>query len=40
MSFVAGVGVSNLDMIYTGIGHLPEEGEEVFSNDFRLCLGG
>ena len=40
MSFVAGVGVSNLDMIYTGIGRLPEEGEEVFSNDFRLCLGG
>ena len=24
MSFVAGVGVSNLDMIYTGIGRLPD----------------
>lgn len=40
MDFVGGVGYVNIDMIYSGIPHLPTVGEEVYSNDFGVYLGG
>lgn len=40
MSFVAGVGRTNIDILYSGLKHLPAEGEEVFSQGFDIQLGG
>ena len=40
MGFVGGFGVTNIDMIYSGIDHLPAVGEEVFSRGFGIYLGG
>lgn len=38
--FVAGVGATNVDILYSGLERLPNEGEEVYTNDFSLQLGG
>lgn len=40
MDFVAGVGIINVDILYSGIKNLPNEGEEVYSKDFDIQLGG
>ena len=40
MSFVAGIGRANIDLLYSGLSHIPREGEEVYSKDFDLQLGG
>ena len=40
MGFVGGVGTTNIDMLYSGIDHLPVPGEEVFSRRFGIYLGG
>ena len=40
MSFIAGAGVTNVDLLYTGIKKLPEKGEEVFGSGLELHLGG
>ncbi|MEG2001639.1 MAG: carbohydrate kinase family protein, partial [Clostridia bacterium] len=40
MAFVAGTGRTNIDLIYAGLSRLPNEGEEIYSNDFRVELGG
>ncbi len=40
MSFIAGAGVTNADLLYTGVKHLPKKGEEVYSEGFELQLGG
>lgn len=40
MSFVAGAGKINIDMVFKGLDCLPEEGEEVFSRDFTQQMGG
>ena len=40
MSFVAGFGLTNIDLLYAGIPYLPQEGEEVYGTDFSLQLGG
>lgn len=40
MAFVGGVGHTVVDLIYTDIPHLPATGEEVFSRDFGMYLGG
>ncbi len=40
MSFIAGAGSTNIDLLYTGIKLLPDVGEEVFSKGFDLQLGG
>ena len=40
MSFVFSVGTCNVDLLYAGLSHVPQEGEEVFSKGFSLQLGG
>ena len=40
MGFVGGVGIVNVDMIYTGFSRLPRPGEEVFAERFGMHLGG
>jgi ribokinase len=39
-SFVAAMGLLNVDIIYSGMPRIPAEGEEVFSTGFDLQLGG
>jgi len=39
-NFVAGIGSTNIDLLYSGLEKLPNEGEEVYSKDFSLQLGG
>lgn len=38
--FVIGIGRTNIDLIYSGLDHLPALGEEVFSKGFEIHLGG
>ena len=38
MSFVGGVGYSNIDLIYSGLDRLPDKGEEIFARDFPCSL--
>ncbi|MDR1894402.1 MAG: carbohydrate kinase family protein [Spirochaetales bacterium] len=40
MSFIAGAGITNIDLIYSGLPRLPSEGEELFSEGFSVQLGG
>lgn len=40
MDFVSGVGMINLDILYSGIKNVPNEGEEVYSKEFDIQLGG
>lgn len=40
MAFVSGIGKTNIDLIYSGLHRLPNEGEELYAPDFSLCLGG
>ena len=40
MSYVAGVGIVNCDLLYSGLTRLPTEGEELFARGFDLQLGG
>lgn len=38
--FVAGIGSTNIDLLYSGLDRLPREGEELYSKGFSLQLGG
>lgn len=38
--FAAGIGSTNVDLLYTGLAALPNEGEEVYSDGFSVQLGG
>lgn len=38
--FIAGVGATNVDILYAGLERLPCEGEELYTDDFSLQLGG
>lgn len=40
MSFIAGAGLTNIDLLYTGVERIPDIGEEVYSKGFELQLGG
>ena len=40
MSFIAGAGLTNIDLLYTGVKRIPDVGEEVYSKGFDLQLGG
>lgn len=40
MSFVAGAGLTNIDLLYTGMPRIPAAGEEIYSEGFGLQLGG
>ena len=38
--FIAGCGSVNVDLIFSGIEALPEEGEELYGKNFSMMLGG
>jgi sugar/nucleoside kinase (ribokinase family) len=38
--FAAVIGKMNIDFIFRGVDVFPKPGEEVFSSDFQICLGG
>lgn len=38
--FVAGIGKTNVDLLYSGVSRIPQEGEEIYSSDFSMQLGG
>ncbi len=40
MSFIAGAGLTNIDLLYTGMPRIPDVGEEIYSDGFELQLGG
>lgn len=40
MSFVGAFGKLNIDLLYSGMPRIPNEGEEIYSKDFEICLGG
>ena len=40
MSFVGAFGKLNVDLLYSGMPRIPNEGEEIYSKDFKVCLGG
>lgn len=40
MKRVAAIGLGNCDLIYTGLENMPNEGEEIYSKNFGMHLGG
>lgn len=40
MPFIAGAGLTNIDLLYTGMPRIPDVGEEIYSEGFELQLGG
>ncbi len=40
MSFVGAFGKLNVDLLYSGMPRIPNEGEEIYCKDFKVCLGG
>ena len=40
MSFIAGAGATNIDLLYQGFERLAGVGEELYCKDFSLQLGG
>lgn len=40
MSFVSGFGISNIDILFGQMPRVPQLGEEVFSKNFSMQLGG
>lgn len=40
MEHVSGVGMLNVDILYSGIERIPNEGEEIYSREFDIQLGG
>ena len=40
MSFIAGTGLTNVDLLYQNMPKIPGEGEEVYTDKFSIQLGG
>lgn len=40
MSFIAGAGRTNIDLIFKGMPRVPCEGEEIYAKDFSIQMGG
>lgn len=40
MSFIAGAGITNIDLLYENMPKIPDVGEEVYTDSFSLQLGG
>jgi sugar/nucleoside kinase (ribokinase family) len=40
MAFISGAGATNVDLLYQGMERIPDVGEELYSKDFSLQLGG
>lgn len=40
MSFIAGAGATNIDLLYENMPKIPDVGEEIYTDSFSLQLGG
>ena len=40
MSFVSGAAKTNVDILFSGMPRVPDEGEEIYASGFSLQLGG
>lgn len=40
MPFVTGFGSTNVDLLYSGMPRVPQEGEEIYARDFTVQIGG
>jgi sugar/nucleoside kinase (ribokinase family) len=40
MAFISGAGATNVDLLYQGMERIPDVGEELYSKNFSLQLGG
>lgn len=40
MRWVSGFGKTNVDLLYSGMPRVPEEGEEIYAQSFSMQLGG
>ncbi len=40
MSFIAGAGITNVDLLYQNMPRIPDVGEEVYTDRFSMQLGG
>jgi sugar/nucleoside kinase (ribokinase family) len=40
MAYISGAGATNVDLLYQGMERIPDVGEELYSKDFSLQLGG
>lgn len=40
MRWVSGFGRTNVDLLYSGMPRVPEEGEEIYAQQFSMQLGG
>ena len=40
MEFAAGYGKTNVDLLFDKMPRLPDEGEEIYTDKFSLCIGG
>lgn len=40
MKFAAGYGKTNVDLLFDKMPRLPDEGEEIYTDSFSLCIGG
>ncbi len=40
MSFIAGAGITNVDLLYENMPKIPDVGEEVYTDRFSVQLGG
>lgn len=40
MRIVSGAGNTNVDLLYTGMPRVPQEGEEIYAQGFSMQLGG
>jgi len=40
MRWVTGFGKTNIDILYSGMSRVPQEGEEIYAENFSLQLGG
>ena len=38
--FVAGAGTANIDLMFSGLPRIPNEGEEIYADGFSMHLGG
>ncbi|NLO12687.1 MAG: carbohydrate kinase family protein [Clostridiales bacterium] len=38
--FVTGFGSTNVDLLYSGMPRVPQEGEEIYARDFTVQIGG
>ena len=36
MRWVTGFGKTNVDIIYSGMSRIPQEGEEIYAEDFSM----